>query len=268
MLLSGVFPNLKYQFPAVIIHSYFFKNYIHGPAYYQHLINRQRMVLTKLFNLFTLIIAMLLLCPMVQAQTLIPIFQPADSTGWHVYTSRNGHADPESVFRFEDGMIHVSGQDFGYLITNKPYANFHLIVEFKWGEKKYPPRENAKRDAGILYHTEIYNGDKIWPRSLEFQIQEGDCGDFWMTDSTTITHNDTLTTMAAGAFRVEKTKDAEKPNGEWNVAEIIVKEGHIVHMLNRQMVNYAMTGNTSTGFIVLQSEGAEIFYRKPRIREY
>jgi hypothetical protein len=211
--------------------------------------------------------ALVIICAVLHAQTLIPIFQPSDSTGWHIYTSRNGNSDPQKVFSFEDGTIHVSGQDFGYLITNKQYANFHFIVEFKWGEKKYPPRENAKRDAGILYHADIYNGDKIWPRSLEFQIQEGDCGDFWMTDSTTITLADTLTTRAE-AFRVEKTKDAEKPYGEWNVAEVIVKDGFIVHMLNRQMVNIARSGNTSTGYIVLQSEGAEIFYRKPRIREY
>jgi hypothetical protein len=213
------------------------------------------------------ITALVVISPVLQAQTLIPIFQPSDTTGWHIYTSRNGNADPGKVFSFEDGMIHVSGQDFGYLITNKKYASFHFIVEFKWGEKKYPPRENAKRDAGILYHTDLYNGDKIWPRSLEFQVQEGDCGDFWMTDSTTITLADTLTTKA-GAFRVAKTRDAENPYGEWNVAEVIVKDGFIVHMLNRQVVNRARLGNTTTGYIVLQSEGAEIYYRKARIREY
>jgi hypothetical protein len=211
--------------------------------------------------------ALVVLHPVLHAQALIPIFQPADSSGWRIYTSRNGNSDPQHVFSFEDGMIHVSGQDFGYMITNKQYDSFHLVLEFKWGEKKYPPRENAKRDAGILYHTVLYNGDKIWPRSLEFQIQEGDCGDFWMTDSTTITLADTLTTKA-GAFRVEKTKDAEKPYGEWNVAEVIVKDGFIVHMLNKQTVNFARLGNTTTGYIVLQSEGAEIFYRKVRIREY
>ena len=108
------------------------------------------------------------------------------------------------------------GQDFAYIATEKKYSKFRLTLEFKWGEKKYPPRENAKRDAGILYHVDLYSGDKIWPRSLEYQIQEGDCGDFWMTDSTTIIHNDTLTTHQKNEFNVIKTKNAEKTKGTWN----------------------------------------------------
>jgi hypothetical protein len=205
---------------------------------------------------------------MSSAQKLVPIFNAADTSGWYVYTSKFGKGnDPQKVFQFTDSGIHVSGEDFAYIITKKKYGSFHLIVEFKWGEKKYPPRENAKRDGGILYHTNIYNGDKIWPRSLEYQIQEGDCGDFWMTDSTTILHSDTLTT-ATNNFRVIKIKDAEKPNGQWNFAEVIVKDGFIIHLLNKQVVNKAKLGNTTTGNIVLQSEGAELYYRNIRITTY
>src|SRR4029079_15584035 len=136
--------------------------------------------------------------------------------------------------QFEDNVLHASGEDFGYLVTEKKYANFHLFFEFKWGEKKWPPRENAKRDGGVLYHADFYSGDKVWPRSLEFQIQEGDCGDFYMTDSKTLIHSDTLTTAVNTALRVIKSKDAEKPSGEWNKAEIIVQNGTITHLLNGQ----------------------------------
>ena len=170
------------------------------------------------------------------------------------------------MFQFEGNVLHVSGEDFGYIVTEKKYANFHFTVEFKWGEKKFPPRENSKRDAGIIYHADFYNGDKVWPRSLEFQVQEGDCGDFWMTDSTTIIHNDTLT-PPMNNHRVIKSKDAEKPTGEWNKAEIIVQNGAITHLLNGVEVNSGRLGNTTTGGILLQSEGAEIYYRNAEIRE-
>ena len=170
------------------------------------------------------------------------------------------------MFQFEGNVLHVSGEDFGYIVTEKKYVDFHLTLEFKWGEKKYPPRENAKRDAGILYHTDFYNGDKIWPRSLEFQIQEGDCGDFWMTDSTTIISNGQLTKPANGV-RVIKTADAEKPNGQWNKAEVIVKDSIITHLLNGKVVNTGKLGNTTTGNIVLQSEGAELYYRNVTIKD-
>ena len=203
----------------------------------------------------------------VPAQKKTILFTPDKKTEWHVFTSKSGkNKDPQKVFQFEGKVIHVSGQDFAYIVTEKKYGDFRLTLEFKWGEKKYPPRENAKRDAGILYHVNFYSGDKIWPRSLEYQIQEGDCGDFWMTDSTTIIHNDTLTARK-NAFNVVKTKDAEKPTGQWNEVTVIVKDGNITHLLNGEVVNTGRMGNTKEGNILLQSEGAEIYYRNILVQE-
>jgi hypothetical protein len=203
----------------------------------------------------------------VNAQAGKQIFKAADKSSWYVYLDkRQPGEDPDQVFRFEGNVLHVSGKEFGYISTKKKYADFHLVFEFKWGEKKYPPRENAKRDAGVLYHTNIYNGDKIWPRSLEFQVQEGDCGDFWMTDSTIIIHNG-KPTKAGNNVQVVKSKDAEKPTGEWNKAEVIVKDGEITHLLNGETVNTGRLANTKEGTIVLQSEGAELYYRNVYVEE-
>jgi hypothetical protein len=203
-----------------------------------------------------------------EAQQKKSLFDPAKKMEWYVYTSKSGkNKDPQKVFTFEGNVIHVSGEDFAYIATEKKYQDFRLVLEFKWGDKKYPPRENAKRDAGILYHADFYSGDKIWPRSLEYQIQEGDCGDFWMTDSTTIIHNDTLTTLQKNAFNVVKTKNAERPTGQWNEAIVIVKNGIITHLLNGEVVNTGRLGNTKQGSIVLQSEGSEIYYRNVTIEE-
>lgn len=195
------------------------------------------------------------------------LFLPGKKAEWHTYLSGSKSSDPKNVFRFEGNVLHVSGEEFGYIITEKKYGNFHLTLEFKWGEKKYPPREKEKRDAGIMYHVDIYNGDKIWPRSLEYQVQEGDCGDFWMTDSTTILIGQGLLTEPKNWLRYMKLKDAEKPNGQWNKAEVIVKDGKITHLLNGEVVNKAGLGNTKEGYILLQSEGAEVFYRNIEVEE-
>jgi hypothetical protein len=192
------------------------------------------------------------------------LFLPNQRGEWYTFLTQSKDKDPKKVFQFDGDVLHVSGEEFGYITTNKKYGDFHFTVEFKWGEKKYAPRLNAKRDAGIMYHVIFYNGDKIWPRSLEYQVQEGDCGDFWMTDSTTIRHHDTLTSPRNG-FRVAKSSDAEKPNGEWNKAEVIVKDGKITHLLNGKMVNSGELGNTKEGTILLQSEGAEIYYRNAEV---
>jgi hypothetical protein len=194
------------------------------------------------------------------------LFLPNQKGQWYTWLTQSKKEDPKKVFQFDGDILHVSGEEFGYITTVKKYGDFHFTVEFKWGEKKYPPRMNAKRDAGIMYHVMFYSGDKIWPRSLEYQVQEGDCGDFWMTDSTTIRYNDTLT-PSRNSFRVAKVRDAEKPNGQWNKAEVIVKDGKITHLLNGEVVITASLGNTREGTILLQSEGAELFYRNAEVEE-
>ena len=202
-----------------------------------------------------------------QSGSSIFLFKPEDRGRWYVFLegSEKGK-DSLGVFRFEDGMLHVSGQKFGYIATEESYSNFHLKLEFKWGVKKYPPREDEKRDAGILYNADIYNGDKVWPRSLECQIEEGDCGDFWLIDSASIIHADTMTRKQP-YHRVVKSTDAEKPTGEWNKVEVIVNNGDITYLVNGQVVNKARNPDPKAGRIMLQTEGAEIYYRNVELQK-
>jgi hypothetical protein len=202
-----------------------------------------------------------------QSNKTVTLFKPQDKGNWYVFIQREGKdKDSLKVFQFEGETIHVSGEKFGYISTVKSYSNFHFTLEFKWGEKKYPPRLNAKRDAGVLYNAVMYSGDKIWPRSLEFQIQEGDCGDMWLTDSASMVHADTVVPKRP-SFRIIKTKDAEKSNGEWNKVEVIIKDGKITHLMNGEIVFEGKSPDPSSGQIVLQSEGAELYYRNVTIRE-
>jgi len=196
------------------------------------------------------------------------LFRQDAKNEWYSFLQKTGKdQDPSHVFQFENNMIHVSGEDFGYLVSERSFTNFHLTLQFKWGEKRYPPRENDKRDAGILFFVQFPKGDVVWPRSIEFQIQQGDCGDFWMVDSATIAHSDS-TTRPRAYSKAAKIKDAEKPKGEWNTAEIIVKNGMITLLLNGDIVNTATKPSISEGRIILQSEGAEIYYRNVFVEEY
>ena len=119
------------------------------------------------------------------AQEFKPIFNGKDLEGWYTFLKSKGvRNDPDTVFSVQNGLLRITGKEFGYIVTERSFTDFHLVVEFKWGEKKYPPRENKVRDNGILYH--VVQTDRVWPRSIECQIQEGDCGDFWLIDSVTI----------------------------------------------------------------------------------
>ncbi len=132
------------------------------------------------------------------------------------------------------------------------------------GEKKYPPRENRVRDNGICYY--VVSEDRVWPRSIECQIQEGDCGDFWLIDSTTIVvdgvrHGPTKNT------RVIKRKDNEKKSGEWNRLEIIARNGKCTHIVNGEVVNEGVESSLRSGRILIQSEGAEAWFRRIDLKE-
>ena len=212
-----------------------------------------------------LLVLLLFLYPVAKAQKYTSLFNGKDLDGWYIYIRDTPlDIDTAGVFTVHDNMLHVSGKYFGYIATKKEYKNFHLSLEFKWGSAKHPPRENRKRDSGILYYFSSSTPDKIWPRSIECQIQEGDCGDFWLVDSTALTVNGKYYSPSKNQ-QVVKTSDQEKPYGEWNTVEVICINGKCTHLVNGVVVNEGTDANVREGKIVLQSEGSEIFYRNIKV---
>ncbi len=194
----------------------------------------------------------------------IQLFNGKNLDGWYTVLETKGiNNDPEGIFKVEDGLIHILGKEFGYLCTKKEYENYHLTVEFKWGEKKFPPRENAKRDSGILYHFPADKRDEVWPYCIECQVQEGDCGDFWLVGPSLTANGQRFTKKFD---RIIKTKDAEKPWGQWNTMEVIADGSKCTHIVNGVVVNEAVDASSHKGKILLQSEGAEVWYRKVTLK--
>jgi hypothetical protein len=197
------------------------------------------------------------------------LFNGKNLDGWYVSLrdpdkkQRAKNEDPEGIFKVEHGMIHVLGKEFGYAATDKEYGDFHLTVEYKWGQQKFAPRNkpDSKRDSGILYRFPDGEEDRVWPKSIECQVQEGDTGDLWLVNGTTI--------VAGGEKQdrfFKKTKDAEKPNDQWNRVEVIADGGRCLHVVNGIVVNEGTEASVRRGRILLQSEGAEVFYRKVELR--
>jgi hypothetical protein len=190
------------------------------------------------------------------------------------------NADPGQVFTVENGTIHVSGREFGYIITKQEYKNYYLRAEFKWGEGTFEPRAGHARDSGILYN--IQGPNKVWPRSVEFQINEGCTGDFWMTDGAALTGKDGLrvTGPDAHAAKIDRfnkgefkdvvgfrdpTNELEKSHGRWNVVELVNRDGHVWQYVNGKLANEGTDAFPSSGKILFQSEGAEVFFRNIKL---
>jgi hypothetical protein len=201
--------------------------------------------------------------------------------------------DPKHVFstRQEDGetLLHISGEIFGGLTTLKSFSNYHLRAQFRWGSVKWPPRLNAPRDNGILYHCIGEHGAfwKVWKRSLEYQVQENDIGDFFPIAGTIAdipaaeVQKDLWRYQPGAPLRPYSTRCArgldytEKPNGEWNTLEILTVGTRAIHLLNGKVVNVLThtrykQGDAeiplSGGQLQIQSEAAEADYRRIEIR--
>ena len=110
---------------------------------------------------------------------VIHLLQGNDRTPFYSFLQDFGvDKDPDNVFTLTNGVLHISGQHYGYLATKGTnFANYKLVAEFKWGEKTWAPRETNACDSGILIHCS--GKDQVWPKSIEAQIIEGGTGTFW-----------------------------------------------------------------------------------------
>lgn len=211
--------------------------------------------------------------------------------------------DPRRVFRVTDGMLHVTGDGLGSIITKKPYRDYHLVLEYKWGDKTWHDRVNAARDTGLLIHSNGIDGgyDGCWKPSLEVQIIEGGVGDFVfvggndksgnpvplsLTTNVTRDRDDEVVWKADAPretfgnsnrrrinwfgrdpdWKDEKDfrgpHDVDSRHGEWTRLDVIADKGHIEVFVNGVKVNEAFESQPQAGQIQLQTELAEVFYRK------
>ncbi len=242
----------------------------------------------------------------------VTLFNGTDLSGWYTYLAKpdssvnmpdmqrdsTGHytqpvglnKDPLHVFSVVniDGApaIRASGQIMGILVTDNEYQNYHLKLQFKWGDKKYPPRENEPRDGGVLFNSIGPEGAwyGVWMESVECQINEKEVGDMYAVDSVFVDipavkdstgeyhyqKGADIVTFSPDLQHCAKDTDYEKPVGEWNTIEIYTVNGQAVYVVNGKVNNrisairYLKDGKQiplTKGKIQLQSEGSEIYYR-------
>lgn len=208
----------------------------------------------------------------------VVLFDGSSLDAFDRYLKSSGlNSDPGHVFAVEHGALHVSGTEMGYLITRRPFRNYYLRAEFRWGTGTFGERRGRTRDSGILYN--VVGPQKVWPRSLEFQITEGGTGDIYLTDGAALTDHEGRRAIGPPGSAVmiprfgkvpiqdvtgfrSPSGEVERPHGAWNVVEL-VNDGHVVRQyVNGRLVNEGTDPFPADGRILFQSEGAEIFYRR------
>jgi hypothetical protein len=228
-----------------------------------------------------------------------PLFNGKNLNGWSVHYASKTPADAPlaaSIFAVKNGEIHTyptqaagTEQPNAYILSDGDYKDYRLSLEYKWGEKKFPPRLEHVRDAGLLYHVhrEI---PANWPASAEAQIQEGDTGDSWAVSAQLSSFVDpktglyTLPENGGVPVTVGKNGDFQRTRHSrvnefpgWNTVEIIVRGDRATHIVNG-VVNMRVSDikawdaasnswvKIDHGKIALQAESAELSYRNIRIR--
>lgn len=242
----------------------------------------------------------------------ISLFNDRDLTGWYSMLQKSGKgvAENRRIVTVENEMLHILGADVddtqyeaGYLATHQEFENVRIRLEYKWGVKQFAPRTLSKRDNGLLYG--LVGEDKVWPRCVECQIEEGDVGDFFLVDGIRGVQDP----HPAGLFGqglspihgwpapgTDAARAAPKPATEepttgrkikdgnfemldnWNTVEVLWQGDRAAHIINGRCVNTIShlqqpdpvnPGSfipLTRGKIALEIEFAEIWFRRIEVK--
>lgn len=229
------------------------------------------------------------------AEGFVSLFNGKNWDGWYKKIRNGNEKLADSVFKIENGYIHVfkdvpkgsevenkKNPTHGLFYTNKIYNKYILKFEYKWGKNKANNYSQFQYDAGVYYH--VVN-DNIWPKGIEYQVRYNDIkdknhtGDIWGQKgySWTATENNQFALEADGGKPQEirghehlskETRNFNGLNNKWNQCEIIVMgKEYAIHKLNGEIVNMITNLPLSEGKIGFQSETGEIYYKNIMIKE-
>jgi 3-keto-disaccharide hydrolase len=208
----------------------------------------------------------------------ITLFDGKTTNGWHSY----GKNYVGKEWKVEGGVLHLdstvrknSKNEAGDLVTNDEYANFDLKLEWKI---------SPKGNSGIIFYVQEDTAKfkETYNSGPEMQVLDNG-------SPTVLGHSDAklYTHRAGDLYDLLASKEAAKPAGQWNQAEIIINKGKLdfylngVHTLSTIMWNdtwwkmIAISkfkdmkdfGTFKKGKIALQDHGNDVWYRNIKIKK-
>ncbi len=192
------------------------------------------------------------------------LFNGRDLAGWHADVPAADSNPAARAFVVRDGKLVSLGEPRGHLITDADHRDYRLEVEYRFPGKP--------GNAGVLVHASTPRAlYKMFPRSIEVQMQSGDAGDFWcILEDITVPDMERRrgprvewgTTEGKGRRILNLTDGSEKPLGQWNTMVIEAVGRSVRVWVNGALVNDGTNATADHGQIALQSEGSEVEFRK------
>lgn len=194
------------------------------------------------------------------------LFNGKDLTGWV-----NVNTDPDT-WSVRDGMLICKGTPIGVMRTDRHYENFILDVEWMHME--------AGGNSGcFLWSSAVPDSRSRLPDGLEVQMLEND----WVKLNTrpgqepppvAYVHGELFAVGGVQATpdnrRGTRSKSLENrclPRGNWNVYNVVAVDGNVKLSVNGKFVNGISNVSQKKGYLCLESEGAEIHFKRIRIME-
>jgi hypothetical protein len=206
------------------------------------------------------------------------LFDGKTTDGWHSY----GKQTATKAWSVKDGAFYLDAEALkslgngagGDLVTNEEYENFDLKLDWKIG---------VKGNSGVIFyiHEDAVKYPDTYETGMEMQVLDnGTPIKLGHADAKLYTHR------AGDLYDLLASKEADHPQGEWNRAEIISKNGKLdfylngVHTLSttmwndywRQMIAISKFkgmpnfGTFKKGKISLQEHGEDVWFKNIRIK--
>ena len=216
------------------------------------------------------------------ADRWITLFDGKTTNGWHSY----GKDHVGAAWKTENGVLHLdaaskkdSKAEGGDMVSNDEFENFDLKLEWKI---------SPKGNSGVIFYVMDDSGKYPNTYNTGPEMQVLDNG-----SPTVLGHPDgkLYTHRAGDLYDLLASKEAAKPAGQWNQAQIIANKGKLdfylngVHTLSTTMWNDTWKkmisiskfkdsekdmqdfGTFKKGRIALQDHGDEVWYRNIKIRK-
>jgi hypothetical protein len=202
------------------------------------------------------------------------LFDGKEIKGWHTY----GNTAPGKAWRVDDGAIHfdpaakksMGNKEGGDLVTDEAYENFHLALDWKVAPNANSGIIFLVQDDPKKYNATYLTGPEMQvldnaghPDAKIYKHKAGDLYDL-----------------------IASSKEAQKPAGEWNHAEIVLNKGKLDFHLNGVNVvsttmwddnwNQLVAGSkfkgwsdfarNKSGHIALQDHGDPVWFKNIQIK--
>ena len=252
--------------------------------------------MTRALGLVTVIVLTASAAP---AGEPVRLFDGKDLGQWYTFLRDHGKdKDSNGTFAVKDGVLRISGQDWGGLTTRDEYANYKLELDYAWGGKVWPPREKNARDSGLILHATGADGTagKSWLDGFQCNMIEGGTGDISVTGQNkkyTFTAEciESPSGKVSGMWYWKEgapvkefrpggrllwfgkdpgwknvlgfrgKNDVEKGVGEWNTLVVTMKADTMTVQLNGVTLSRATALGMTKGKVQIQSEGAEVLFK-------